>query len=85
MVSHMKTTVELSDALLEEAREVMAAEGTTLRRLIEAGLRQQLDQRANRAEFRLRKVPFGGEGLQPGVSAGSWEQIRALAYEGHGG
>ena len=24
-------------------------------------------------------------GLQPGVSAGNWETLRSLAYEGHGG
>ena len=41
----MKITVELPDQLLDQAREIMAEEGTTLERLIEAGLRQELAQR----------------------------------------
>lgn len=85
MVAHMKTTVELSDALLEAAREIAAADGTTLRSLIEAGLRQEIDLRAQKRNFRLRKVSFGGKGLQPELQQASWDQIRALAYEGHGG
>ena len=35
----MKTTVEISDSLAEEAKRVAARERTTLRALIEAGLR----------------------------------------------
>ena len=35
MVTHMKTTIELADPLLEEARSVAAREGTTLRALLE--------------------------------------------------
>jgi hypothetical protein len=39
MVTHMKTTVEISDGLLDEARRLAAREATTVRALIEAGLR----------------------------------------------
>ncbi len=35
----MTTTVEISDPLLREARELAAREGVTLRALIERGLR----------------------------------------------
>jgi hypothetical protein len=50
----MKTTDEISDSLLEEARKVAAREGTTLKVLIEQGLRKVVAERRRRAgAFRL--------------------------------
>jgi hypothetical protein len=80
----MKTTVDIPDALLEEARKVAARDHTTIRALIERGLRHVLAERQCAREFRLRKATFGGEGLQAGVMDATWERIRDLAYEGHG-
>jgi hypothetical protein len=86
-MGQMKTTVEISDALLEEAKRLAEREGTTLRELIESGLRSNIKERARlrSRRFRLRRATFAGKGLQPGVSDGSWERIRELAYEGRGG
>jgi hypothetical protein len=84
MVTHMKTTVEVSDALLREAKRVAAQRDTTLRALIEAGLRQVLAEPKSKATFRLRRVTFKGRGLQPHAAQASWESLRALAYEGRG-
>lgn len=81
----MKTTVEISDHLLDEAKKLAAREGTTVRALIEQGLRQIMTAKKRPAKFRLRKATFRGQGLQPGVSTATWEQIRDMAYEGHGG
>jgi hypothetical protein len=81
----MKTTVEISDSLLEEAKRLAAREGSTVRALIEQGLRQVISAKKKPGGFRLRKVTFKGHGLQPGVSTANWEQIRDMAYEGHGG
>jgi hypothetical protein len=82
----MKTTVEISDSLLDEARRVAAREGTTLKVLIEQGLREVITQRRRRAgAFRLRKASFKGKGLQPGIADASWDRIREMAYEAHGG
>ena len=85
MGSHMKTTVEISDALLAEAKKVAAREGTTVRTLIEQGLRHALIGRAKRRHFKLRKASFKGRGLSAGTRGASWQQLRELAYEGRGG
>lgn len=85
MVTHMKTTIEIADSLLAEARRVADSEGTTLRALVEAGLREALRSRVDGSPpFRMRLVTFAGDGLQPGVAEGAWERIRELAYEGRG-
>jgi len=70
---------------LEEAKKLAAREGTTVRALIEQGLRQIITARKRPGVFRLRKATFKGQGLQPGVSTATWDQIRDLAYEGRGG
>jgi hypothetical protein len=80
----MKTTVDISDALLEEARQVAARDRTTVRALIERGLRHVLAERKSARAFRLRKASFRGEGLQPEVADATWERIRDLAYKVHG-
>jgi Arc/MetJ family transcription regulator len=79
----MKTTIEIADALLARARAVAAREKTTVRALVEAGLREQLKRRQGRAAFELRDASFGGMGLQPGAPA-HWDGVRDLAYEGRG-
>jgi hypothetical protein len=80
----MKTTIEISDPLLEAARQVAGREKTTVRALVEEGLRKVIEDRAQGSGFKLRKVTFKGRGLQPQAAGASWEQIRELIYEGHG-
>jgi hypothetical protein len=80
----MKTTVEISDQLLQSAKRMAAEEGTTVRALIEEGLRRVTQERAKKPKFRLRRVSFRGNGLHPEVQEGSWEPIRDLIYEGRG-
>jgi hypothetical protein len=85
MGTHMKTTIELSEAVLAEARELAASEGTTLRALVEAGLRKVLaERRHGRSRFVLRNASVKGRGLQPALQGASWDELRELAYEGHG-
>lgn len=45
MVLRVKTTVELPDDLLKAAKRLAIDRGTTLRELVEAGLRRELEQR----------------------------------------
>jgi len=82
----MKTTIDISDPLLEEARKLAAREGTTVKALVEQGLRRVVSERRRSSRaFQLRKATFKGNGLQPGVDSLDWERIRALTYEGRGG
>lgn len=83
-MGRVKTTVEISDALLDEAKRVASLESSTLRELIEDGLRRSLDERRKKKPFRLRRASFRGRGLQPGVSA-EWDRLRESVYEDHGG
>ena len=66
----MKTTVEISDSLLDEAKSAAAREDTTVRALIEEGLRRVLAERGKRKGFKLRRVTFTGQGLTPGLEEG---------------
>jgi len=84
MVTHMKTTVEIPDALLAAARRVAARDGLTLRQLVEEGLRRVVGDRRKDQPYRMRRATFRGQGLQPGLADASWERIRDLAYEGRG-
>jgi hypothetical protein len=80
----MKTTIDIPEPLLDEARKTAAREGTTLRSLVEQGLRQVIAERARRKPFRLRDASVGGEGLRPELRDAGWDQIRDIIYEGRG-
>ena len=84
-VARMKTTVEIPDPLAEEARAVARRDKTTLRELIETGLRLVLRERRRRTRFQLREASFRGEGLQSEYRDDNWQRIQSAAYEGRGG
>ena len=85
MASHMKTTVQISDALLAEAQALAVKEKTTLKELINEGLRRVIKERQEAKPFVLKDCSVGGEGLNPELEGVSWEVIRALAYGDRGG
>lgn len=84
MVTHMKTTIEIADDVLQAARQAAREDGTTLRRLVEDGLRRVLDERSSRVPFQLRDASFHGRGVQPGIRLDDWSRIREIIYEGRG-
>jgi len=64
----MRTTVNLPDALIEEAKAVCARDGRTLGDVIADGLRVVLFPSARKDRLRKVNLPtFRGSGLQPGV------------------
>ena len=82
----MKTTVEIADPLLKKAKKLAAEQGTTLRDLMERGLRQVLAEKTGKKKkpFKLRFVTVKGEGLQPEFKDAGWEKIRDAIYENDG-
>jgi hypothetical protein len=76
----MKTTVNLPDELVREAQELARRDRTTLRELIETGLRTLLKQRCSDAPFVLADASVDGQGLQPPFRAAAWAQIRDTIY-----
>lgn len=84
MGTHMRTTIDVSDALLEAVRERAEAQGTTLRALFEEGLRAVLAAETSPPRFVLRDASVGGGGLQPEFRTAGWAEIRSTSYEGRG-
>jgi len=81
----MKTTVDIADALLKEARETAARDQTTLKDLVHEGLLRVLEERRPRHEpFRLRLIEPVGGGFQPEFADGDWQQIRDEIYRTRG-
>ncbi|MBM4337986.1 MAG: DUF2191 domain-containing protein [Deltaproteobacteria bacterium] len=81
----MKTSIQIPNSLFEEARKLAHRERTTLKALVEEGLRRIISDRKKRNGFRLRKATFKGNGIQPHLADASWDRIRELGYEGRGG
>lgn len=81
MVDRMKTTVNLPDELVREAQELARQQRTTLRELIETGLRAVVRQRTTDSTFVLEDASVDGQGLQPAFRGASWDQIRNAIYD----
>jgi hypothetical protein len=76
----VKTTVEITDSLLEQAKQLAAARSTTLRQIIEEGLRNIIETKPEQP-FRLRDGSFGGQGM---LRKMTWDEIRDEIYKGRG-
>ena len=76
----MKTTVEIPDALFEQARKVIRKRKVTFRAFLEESLRKNLQDQP-KAPFKLRKLPFGGKTVRPSPD---WKTIREEIYRGRG-
>jgi hypothetical protein len=78
----VKTTVEIADSLLAQAKQLAAARSTTLRQIIEEGLRNVIETKTKPGEpFRLRDGSFGGQGM---LRKMTWDEIRDEIYQGRG-
>ncbi len=85
MGTHIKTTLDIADPLLEAAKRLAAREGTTVRTIVEEGLRAVLAEKRKERPFRLRDASFKGRGLHPEFAArGGWVKLREAAYDDEG-
>ena len=72
----MKTTIEVSDPLFKSAKELAQRSQTTLRALIEEGLRRVISDSQVKAKsaFKLQKASVVGKAvLMP--APGRWQQL----------
>jgi hypothetical protein len=79
----MKTTLNLDDRLIAEAKAVAAKERSTLTRLIEEGLALRLRRKDSRARRALAELPVyeGRGGLQPGIDPSSNQSLYEAAEQ----
>lgn len=80
MVTHMKTTVDIADDLLLRAKQEAEASRTTLRSLIEEGLREVLGRKSAARPASIEPVTFRGNGLQPEFQGKGWDAIRDAVH-----
>jgi hypothetical protein len=63
----MRTTINIDDDLLAEAKQVAARTGRTLTAVVEDALRESLHRRHRTARRAVELPVFGEGGVQPGV------------------
>ena len=80
----MKTTVELPDDLVERGKAVARRENSSLRALVEEGLRRALRARARRPGVPFSVAPFQGDGLASEFTEAGWDRIRDEIYRDRG-
>ncbi|HSN73112.1 MAG TPA: hypothetical protein VLT59_16470 [Steroidobacteraceae bacterium] len=81
----MKTTIDLPDDLARKAKAYAARKNTTLRAVIEQGIRQVLRDDRSASSFKLRDASVPGNGLRDGFREADWARIREEAYGDRGG
>ena len=75
----IKTTINLPDVLVQEAKRLAAKRGIPVREFFETALRKHLAAERQRPKpVPFRTHTFKGEGLQPGVT---WSQLIELSYQ----
>ena len=80
----MKTTVEISDELLNKAKRLAVKRRVTLRAIIEQGIRNTLKEQQNGGQYVLPDKSVKGNGLQAEFSNKAWSDLRDATYEGRG-
>ena len=81
MASHMKTTVQISDALLAEIQSIATKNKTTLRALMQEGLMHVVErERLKKKPFKLKDCSVGPQKVNEELVGRQWEDIVDLVY-----
>lgn len=78
----MKTTVEISDALLARAKKQARRMGKPLRALLEEGLRRVLESEPEPPRYQLPDRSVGVAGGPNPLERLSWQDLRDEIYGG---
>jgi hypothetical protein len=82
MVTRMKTTIELADALFDQVKAQAKTDGRTIRSVLEEALRAYLEARAAGGDaFVLRDVSYGKGWLAPEVASASLGDLVDASHE----
>lgn len=76
----VKTTVDIADELLKRSQQLAKREGSTLRAVLEEGLRMVLKDRRTPGSRPFRFPTFGKGGLNAEFREADWEKIRTTIY-----
>ena len=80
----MKTTVEIHDALLLRAKHHARRNGTTLRSVIEEGLRRTLNEATPQEPYRLPDRSVGDPEDPWPLDDYTWPELRKIIYGDRG-
>lgn len=82
--SRMKTTIEIQDDLMKAAKALARKQGTTLKSIVERGIRTTLREEQRSSDYELADKSVKGRGLQADFQQATWSAIRDAAYREHG-
>ncbi len=80
----MKTTMDLSDGIMRQAKAVARREKMPLRDLVQEGLLLALKTHALPRSHKVKPVIFSGRGLNPEFQGRSWAEVRDEIYRERG-
>lgn len=76
----MKTTIDIADDLLKRSQQLAKREGSTLRAVLEEGLRLVLKDRRSPGSHPFHFPTFGKGGLSAEFRDADWEKIRTTIH-----
>jgi len=84
MGTHMKTTIDIADSLLDRAKAIAHRDKTTLRALVEQGLDTVMQQRARPPKNKFKMITCPGGAPAKEFQNAPWDRMRDEIYRGRG-